>query len=97
MLTVHEFSVIEPPTSEEVRENAFEALQTGDYLSISVLSEQEVPKPAPENISFAINETAHPHDGGMRLIGRTALDEIVSIIIESDGTQPATGNIVKSI
>lgn len=97
MLTVHEFSVVEPPTSEEVRERAFEALRAGDYLSITVLGEQEVPKPEPEDISFAINETAHPKDGGMRLMGRTALDEIVSIVIDGSSEQPAMGNIVKSV
>ncbi|HWT56139.1 MAG TPA: hypothetical protein VN031_03870 [Candidatus Microsaccharimonas sp.] len=97
MITVQEFSVIEPPTSEEVRRRAFEALQAGDFLSVTVLGSREIPRPEPETVAFDISETAHPADGGMRLIGRTALDEVVTMTIESDGAQPAHGEIAKVI
>jgi hypothetical protein len=97
MITVHEFSVIEPPTSAELREQAFEALQAGDFLPVTVLGNQEIPKPEPEQIAFSIHETSHPTDGGIHLVGRTAMDEIVTVTINGDGDQPATGEIVKII
>ena len=95
MAQIKEFIVIEPPTSGEVREQAFEALKARDYLSLTVIGTQEVPKPEPEEIAFNILQTSQTPEGGMRLMGRTATKDIVSLTTLSDESLPATGDIVQ--
>jgi len=95
MAQIKEFIVIEPPTSGEVRERAFEALKAHDRLLLTVLGTQEVPKPEPEEITFDILQTSQAPEGAMRLMGRTATRDIISVITLSDESLPATGDIIQ--
>ncbi len=95
MTRIKEFTVIKPPTSGEVREQAFQALKARDYLSLTVLGIQEVPKPEPEEISFNILQTSQFKEGGMRLMGRTATKNIILVTTQADDSLPAIGEILQ--
>lgn len=94
MAHIKEFIVIEPPTSGEVREHAFKALEARDSLTLTVLGKQEVPKSEPEDVAFNIFHTSQLPEGGMRLMGRNAARDIISVTIDGDTTLPAIGDIV---
>lgn len=99
MAQLNEFIVIDPPTSGEVREKAFEALKARDALALTIVGIQEVPKPVQEPIQeelfFNIQHTSQLKDGGMRLMGRSAIKGIVTVTTRSDDSLPASGDIIK--
>ncbi len=95
MAHIKEFIVIEPPTSGEVREHAFEALEARGSLRLTVLGTQEVPKPEPEEVAFNIHQTSQLTEGGMRLVGRNAVKDSISVTIDSQATLPAIGDFVQ--
>ncbi|RWZ78135.1 MAG: hypothetical protein EOT04_02735 [Candidatus Chaera renei] len=95
MARIKEFVVVKPPTSGEVCEGAFKALKARGPLSLTVLGTQEVPRPEPEEIAFKVIQTSQLKEGGMRLVGRTATKDIVTVTTRADETLPATGDIIQ--
>ena len=94
MVQIKQFTVEQPPTSGQVREQAFQALNTGDSLPLTVLGNQEVPKPEPKNIELDILQVTRLSDGGIRFMGRTAGKDIVFLRTGDDELAPATGEMI---
>lgn len=95
MAQLREFTVLEPPTSGEVRERAFAALKAREALTLTVIGVQEVPKPVTEELAFNIQNISQLQDGGMRLMGRSALKDIVTITTSGDDSLPAWGDSIQ--
>jgi len=95
MSFTHEFTVVEPPTSGEVKEQALQAMQAEDGLPLTILVDREVPKPEPEDVTMRIIAPSFPRSGGMHLLGRTLQDEIIFVAINGKKDEPATGNLTR--
>ncbi len=94
MPVIKEFNVIEPPTSGEVQERALEALLSSGLLKLTLLGQEEVPRPKETTIEFRVAQTIHPEEGGMRITGPTSEDNSVVIYAPEDTGMPATASIV---
>ncbi len=85
--------ISEPPTSGAVQELAISSLYEG-AMNITVIGQQEVPRPAEETVEFKIRQTFHPEDGGMIIAGRTEDHRSVVIRAPEDETLQATATII---
>ncbi len=90
------YEVVHPPTSGEVREEAFEAIrQKSGRLCVRMMSRQEVPPPEEKGVCFRIRRTFHPEDGRAMTIGGTNEEgNTVNVHTHEEDGQPATANMV---
>jgi len=73
---INEYTVLQPATSEGVRERILEALASKrGVLSLLMLSDQEVPAAEPVTVSFHIVQTLHLADGGGSVSGMRVMAE----------------------
>jgi hypothetical protein len=94
MSVIKEYYISEPPTSGELRERAYDALQSGGILTLTLLGNQEVPRPQEESVTFRIKSTHHRDDGSMIIGGMTEDYASVVVNLMPDLTQQAIASIV---
>ncbi len=95
MVSIEKYTVIEPPTSGEVAELAFNQLSRGGFLRLVLLSDTEVPRAVPQEVEFRIAQTLHPEDGGLSIGGTTTEEAYVLVHASADSTQSATATVTR--
>ncbi len=98
MATIQAFDVIQPPTSRDVRERAFESLRRSDVMRLVLLPHQEVPPPAEISIPFRVLQVANlEDDGSMTILGHDEnTHNSVRVTTEANLSLPASGTMVLS-
>lgn len=94
MSSIQEIIVVEPPTSAEVQERVVQAMLSGSFVSLVVRLIQEIPVPQDEEVSFRIQQTVHPLEGGMTIAGMTEDARSIIIRTPSEISEPARGQMV---
>lgn len=108
MPSIEEFVILEPPTSEEVAEKALAALTRGDGLFDLIIAGSQAPDSPqedlpqfPEEITFHIQKTQHPVEGGMIISGseiwlpREERSSYKVVTNKNDPSLPASLSIVR--
>jgi len=97
MPTIEQYGVIDPPTSLEVVLAAMANLRNAGIMSITLLSDSEVPRPEPRNVLFHVRQATSMKDGSVRISGEeTETFNILSILTSADDNKPATAALVLS-
>ncbi|HSH55440.1 MAG TPA: hypothetical protein VK983_01280 [Candidatus Limnocylindrales bacterium] len=95
MARIEEFNVIDPPTSLEVQDRAFEALRNNGVMPMILMPTREVPPPVSQNVSMRIHQTIHPVEGGMTISGRDELSRYsLTVRMTDDYENQATASLV---
>lgn len=91
MPSIRFFEVVQPPTSREVEELAFNAIRSRSTLPLIAQLEPtaEDPKDDLVEIDMHIRATRHPESGGMRILGDNALRDTVNLELSVDPNTPA--------
>ena len=95
MISIEKYTVIEPPTSGEVTERAFQQLSRGGYLKLVILGQAEVPRALPQELEFRIAQTLHPEEGGLSIGGTTAEGDFVVVHASQESNEPATASVTR--
>lgn len=89
MPTIGEFTIIEPPTSEELRQLVAESVagSTG-VLRVVLLGQQEIPTPQPQAVKFTVGLKTSRQISGLNEAGHD-----ITVRYASDPNQPATASM----
>ena len=94
MPNIMEFTVVQPPTSGEVRNRALEALQSHSSLKLVILPRQVIPTPQFINVEMDVRQMLKDDDEGMRIGGTDADGNSIRILTDLDPDLPASASVV---
>ncbi len=96
MFKIIECAVTEPPTSGEVIERVFAAIQGKHLVRLTVQPVSEVPKLPVHDIEFRVSQTAHAETGEVLVMGEATGGNNVRLCINNNPIVPATATLVQA-
>jgi hypothetical protein len=95
MAGIRKYEVTVPPTSDEVRLLALDAILNHTVINIHGRPEPTDIGPRDEvDLNVRIRSTLHPETGGMRILGETVMGDTVNLELSSTPEEPASFTMV---